>query len=155
TLEIHYDGASQARMQSWLGHSFLYKHQRKESLGDRMTEAMRPHLQYSSGVLLIGSDCPDINTAILQEALLSLTSHKVVLGPTHDGGYYLIGVSGHLPAWQLQHLFEDIPWGTETVFKRTLDTIKRHHLNYHLVKKLHDIDTPEDLRYIDYHPDTQ
>jgi glycosyltransferase A (GT-A) superfamily protein (DUF2064 family) len=42
--------------------------------------------------LLIGSDCPDISRSIVNRGLLLLDTHDIVLGPAHDGGYYLIGL---------------------------------------------------------------
>ncbi len=153
TLEVHYDGGNIALMRKWLGDSYHFHKQPNRSLGNRMEEAILPHLPSQIGILLVGSDCPDISVEILQDALQSLSTHEVVLGPTFDGGYYLIGVTAHLTPQHLHLLFKDISWSTETVFAETLKRIIKNNLTYRLIKKLHDIDTPEDLRYIDHHTD--
>ncbi len=151
TFEIHYDGGSPAQMQSWLGESHLFKRQPDTSLGARIEVAIRPHLHTNMAIIVIGADCPAISEDILQNALISLQEHEVVIGPTYDGGYYLIGVNSGIWPETLHTLFQDIPWGTNTVYTQTLDRVKHLNLNCHILKKLHDIDTPEDLRHINYY----
>ncbi len=155
TLEIHYDGGSPTHMRSWLGDSHLFKQQPDTSLGTRIEVAIRPHLHKNMAIIVIGADCPAISEDILRNALTSLQEHEVVIGPTYDGGYYLIGVNGGLWPETLHTLFQEIPWGTDTVFAETMDRVKHLNLKHHILGKLHDIDTPEDLRHINYHSDTE
>ena len=54
-----------------------------------------------------------------------------------------------------QALFHGIEWGSGSVLQKTLNTVLKLNLSYHLLEKLHDIDTPEDLRYLNYHPDAE
>ncbi len=155
TLEIHYDGGTHTLMRSWLGASLHFIQQPDKPLGTRIEMAILSHLPTTMAILVIGSDCPDINEDILQQALQSLAEQEVVIGPTYDGGYYLIGVNTRLSPLSLHLLFKDISWGTDTVFTETLSRVKELNLKYHILEKLHDIDTPEDLRHIDYYPDPE
>ncbi|CAM6119476.1 unnamed protein product [Calypogeia fissa] len=67
-------------------------------------------------VVLITSDVPDMEASIISNAFGALEMSDVVFGPTHDGGYYLIGLRSHQPS-----LFEGIPWGTDKVLQMSLD----------------------------------
>ncbi len=145
--EIHYTGGNKEKMQKWLGDSFIYQKQYEGGLGLRMFKAMRSHLGSYSSIMLTGSDCPAVDTTLLQNGLAALRENDIVLGPAFDGGYYLIGISGNIAEKDLKFLFTDINWGTADVLRQTIEKIQRLQLRYHLLKKLHDIDTPEDLRY--------
>lgn len=154
-LEIHYEGGNQGLMQQWLGASLNYKPQHKGDLGQRMASAFAAHLGRYQSIILLGSDCPDINRTILKEGLTRLKDHDIVIGPAFDGGYYLIGIKGTLNRDCLDFLFAEIDWGEEQVLNQTLTRIEKKQLRYHLLKKLHDIDTPEDLKHFDNYPNPQ
>jgi uncharacterized protein len=154
-LEIHYDGGSLPLMRAWLGSSPIYEQQIDGDLGARMAHAIAVHLHPKTAILLTGSDCPEITTRILAEALQALRNDEMVIGPACDGGYYLIGVNGTLGADVVSSLFADIPWGSTTVFADTMAKAKLHQLSCHILPKLHDIDRPEDLGYINHHPDAE
>jgi rSAM/selenodomain-associated transferase 1 len=151
-LEIHFVGGNETSMQSWLGPHHIYKRQSEGNIGDKMAQAMASHLGRKGGIILIGSDLPGITTHILTEALLMLNDSDLVIGPAHDGGYYLIGVNGSLRADILSSLFSDIPWGSSDVFAGTLAKVRQHQLIPHILPILHDIDRPEDLRHLDHNP---
>jgi uncharacterized protein len=153
-FEIHYDGGNGALMHTWLG-TLTYKQQTDDHLGLRMAHAIAAHLRRKKAILLTGSDCPEITTQILGEALDALALYDLVVGPACDGGYYLIGVNGAIEMEIMYSLFTDIPWGTKTVFTDTMARAKRHNLTSHILPVLHDIDRPEDLGYIHHHSDTE
>ncbi|MBC8207583.1 glycosyltransferase [Methanococcoides sp. SA1] len=155
TLEIHFDGGDEHLMQHWLGQNLRYRPQSAGDIGQRMTRSFCPQFQDATRVLLLGSDCPQISPAILTEALNSLDNHDLVLGPTHDGGYYLIGTTNRLPYVTCSQLFSNINWSTKTVFTETMNRVSQLHLNCHRLPKLYDIDTADDLHHIDYRPDSQ
>ncbi len=94
-------------------------------------------------VAIIGSDSPDMPTAFITNAfrLLEENPGKVVLGPATDGGYYLIAMDGltKVP-------FEDMEWGSETVFDETVARLGGDLL---LLPEWHDIDRPEDILLLD------
>ncbi len=154
-LEIHYSGGDTAAMRAWLGETFVYKRQADGHIGVKMSQAITAHLGHEHGIILVGSDLPDITRQILAEALHAVRLHDMVIGPACDGGYYLIGVNGAIGADIVSCLFTDIPWGSQTVFAETLARAGRHRLTCHILPELHDIDRPEDLGYINHHPDAQ
>jgi uncharacterized protein len=147
-VEVHYTGGSSEEMEEWLGSDFTYKLQHEGDIGEKMFAAIQQHLGHYDSIILVGSDCPEIDSKLLQNCLGSLQASDIVIGPAFDGGYYLIGVRGSLNENDLQYLFSGIDWGTSSVFRQTIEKIDTLKLRYHQLKKLHDIDTPEDLRYL-------
>ena len=91
-------------------------------------------------VLVIGTDCPEIEPSILAEAFEALSRTDVVLGPALDGGYYLIGLRANRP-----DLFRGIDWGTENVLRQTLEIARQSRYSVRQLKPLSDVDYPEDL----------
>ncbi len=114
-------------------------------LGEKLKNALRELEQTGfEKKMIIGSDCPYITSEIINEAFDSLEENDLVVGPTFDGGYYLIGMKSiHKP------LFENIQWSTEYVFGETIEKAKKLNLKIWSLKKLSDIDYFEDWeRYI-------
>lgn len=111
------------------------------NLGDRMLAALQ-HVQEQghAPLLLIGTDIPRLRPRHLRDALRALTQADICLGPTEDGGYYLLGC--HEP---VESLFTDIAWGTDAVLKTTLLRAKEAEISTELIDELYDVDTPEDL----------
>jgi len=91
-------------------------------------------------VLLTGTDLPTLPRAHLVQALTLIKSQDVVLGPTADGGYYLIGLRKMVPA-----LFDGIAWSTASVFAETRQKIEQAGLSLGLLPECRDLDTLEDL----------
>ncbi len=118
------------------------KLQKGDSLGDKMFRAAEEVLRESSKVIIIGSDCPDIDIDYLKLALRDLneSSIDVVLGPALDGGYVLIGMK-----YPYHEIFQNIDWGTEHVLQQTIDQLHQYGLSFSKLRALRDIDTPEDL----------
>jgi rSAM/selenodomain-associated transferase 1 len=93
-------------------------------------------------VIVIDSDTPTLPTAYLEQALrlIAERANDVVLGPTEDGGYYLIGLrQSH------RELFEQMPWSTSEVFPETRRRSERYGLAVAYTEYWYDVDTPEDL----------
>ncbi|MCB0690906.1 MAG: TIGR04282 family arsenosugar biosynthesis glycosyltransferase [Saprospiraceae bacterium] len=111
------------------------KMQEGTDLGNRMSNVFRNECIHNSHVVLIGSDVPEISPEIIHQAFYSLSNHDVVLGPSMDGGYYLIGMKQHHPT-----LFENIHWSTEQVLIETIEKIEKIGLTFNLVDPLNDID---------------
>ena len=111
-------------------------------LGSRMRQVMQDAFdQGAQEVLLTGTDFPALPRAHLIEALTLIKSHDVVLGPTADGGYYLIGLRKMIPA-----LFEGIAWSTGGVFAETKKKIEAAWLSLGLLPECRDLDTLDDLK---------
>jgi rSAM/selenodomain-associated transferase 1 len=91
-------------------------------------------------VVIIGTDCPDINISLIERALDALSQKDLILGPALDGGYYLIGLSRLAPA-----LFDSISWGTGEVLSQTEAIASQLGLNVGFLPALRDVDRPEDL----------
>ena len=91
-------------------------------------------------VVLIGSDSPNLPVEFVQEAFEALNSMDVVLGPTRDGGFYLIGTRENCP-----DIFDDVPWSTPRVWEQTLQNIQRAKCSLTTLKPWYDIDELSDL----------
>lgn len=120
----------------------LYKKllQHGNTLGKRMHNAFCE--QFNDGftkVVIIGSDLPDLNKSIIDQAYDALNTCDVVLGPATDGGYYLLGMKT-----PLNQIFQNKTWGTSTVLEETLKDLKEYSVS--LLEELNDIDTFEDLK---------
>jgi hypothetical protein len=139
------------------------------ALGDRLLLTFQQCFQTGSGpVVVIGSDCPDVQAADLENAWLALKTHNIVLGPARDGGYWLIGMRNPregqgqvLPlllergpsgramgrgeeSIPLRPLFHGISWSTDKVMTETLERARTLGLKVHLLRELADIDTEQD-----------
>lgn len=95
-----------------------------------------------AGAIAVDSDTPTLPGAFLQEAIDSLTrpGPDVVLGPTEDGGYYLIGLRT-----ARADLFDGMPWSTATVFEETRRRANASNLRVACLPAWFDVDTPGDL----------
>ena len=111
-------------------------------LGQRMHHATGDALGRGTSAVLVGTDCPGLRAADLEEALAALARGAgAVLGPARDGGYYLVGLSQPVP-----HLFDSLEWGTATVFPDTVRRLEDRDIGYHRLVERDDVDTPEDYR---------
>ncbi len=127
----------------WENNLFSKKIQRGENIGDRMSNAFVDSIPPYKNVILIGGDIANITAAIIDNGFNKLNSHDFVLGPAHDGGYYLIGMKNPNPA-----IFKNIAWSTDKVASQTIKNIANLKKSYSLLPTLADIDTEEDwLKY--------
>lgn len=130
-----------SKIKKWLGQKYFYSHQEGKDLGERMSEAFRKVFSHGAKkVLLTGTDIPDLSKEIIEEAIVSLDNHDIVIGPAKDGGYYLLGMKKHSPL-----LFKNISYGTGDVFNETLGKASENNLSYSILPQLQDIDNEEDL----------
>jgi hypothetical protein len=114
--------------------------QEGQDLGERMAGAFARSFELGMDkVVLIGTDCPTLQSQHLNEAFEALTHSDLVLGPATDGGYYLIGMKR-----RADYLFEGISWSTSQVLTETLNVASQHGLTTTLLQELNDIDTSED-----------
>jgi len=146
TIEVRHEGGSTVLMRKWLGPQFSYRPQGTGDIGHRMARAFEASFNGPLGAaVIIGSDIPGISEQTIRQAFEGLQKNDLVLGPAHDGGYYLIGLKNFLPAETYSRLFEGINWGTGEVVSRTLSIAKMLGLRYVLLGKLADVDNPADL----------
>ncbi|BAU49317.1 hypothetical protein SVA_2769 [Sulfurifustis variabilis] len=109
-------------------------------LGARMLAALRFGIERHGAAAVLGSDVPHCRWDVLDEANAHLAKGRNVLGPTEDGGYYLIGLTEAHDA-----LFARMPWGGATVLEETLARAAAIGLHFELLSRLRDIDTAADL----------
>ncbi|MFM7363381.1 MAG: TIGR04282 family arsenosugar biosynthesis glycosyltransferase [Cuspidothrix sp.] len=142
SLEVRFTGGKLQKMQNWLGNDLEYHSQGEGDLGVRMERSLtNAFKQEAEQVIIIGTDCPDLNCQILVTAFEKLKNFNLVLGPALDGGYYLIGLQQPRP-----ELFTNIPWGTDQVLMETLKIATSGDLSIYSLPPLADIDRPEDLK---------
>lgn len=146
-LTVCFSGGDAPAMSAEFGGDFFYREQVGEGLGDRLIHAT--HQAFAAGasrVVVLGTDCHELNEAALSQAFATLhgsvdaAGHDVVLGPARDGGYYLIGLKQPLP-----QLFEGIDWGTERVLEQTRRIAGHIGKRCALLGPLSDVDLPEDV----------
>jgi len=123
----------------WLPIDFKARLQVEGDLGDKIKAAFREVFEVVDQAIIIGSDCAQLDSSHIQSAVDQLEKHDVVIGPTLDGGYYLLGMNGNY-----ETLFEDINWSTETVLQETIDKVNQQTISVKLIDKLSDIDYIED-----------
>lgn len=123
---------------------FILIPQRGDSFGERLTNAAADLLSVGfESCCLINSDSPTVAADAFRQAMVTLqhADNRIVLGPTDDGGYYLIGMRK-----VYRRLFEDIHWSSEQVFAQTLDRAQELTLSVHVLPKFYDIDDATALR---------
>ena len=140
-VEVRIEGGNPAQFRQCFGADLHYVPQGPGDLGERMRRCVGAALHAGAeSVVIIGTDVPDLDTAMIQTAFASLRTHDLVLGPATDGGYTLIGLRRVIP-----ELFEHIPWGTGDVLRQTMAAAARCGLSVSLLQPLSDVDRPEDL----------
>ncbi len=128
----------------WLGNRHDFFPQRGADLGEKMKLAFEETFQQGyRSALLIGSDAPDLTGDIFKEGFVALSSHDAVLGPSMDGGYYLIGFRDETFR---PEIFEGIPWSTNVVFQQTLEAFIAFGDVVHILPAWRDVDVIEDLK---------
>ncbi|MBI4715383.1 MAG: TIGR04282 family arsenosugar biosynthesis glycosyltransferase [Nitrospirae bacterium] len=123
--------------------------QKGGDLGSRMEWTVRSLLGEGwDQVLIIGTDAPTLPPEFVMEgfATLSGEGNRVVIGPSLDGGYYLIGIAGEVPP-----IFSGIPWSTPRVLGMSLERLDSLKIPYALLPFWYDVDTPDDFRFLQRH----
>jgi len=119
--------------------------QKGSDLGERMYNVLLEvsSLGYSR-LVLIGSDMPDLPAKIISEAFESLKDKDIVLGPSRDGGYYLIGLNRDKTDYSI---FRGVPWSTSQVFEKTINNLRSKDVSWKELTLWSDIDDVEDLKH--------
>jgi len=120
--------------------------QRGCDLGERMDDVISESVRKGCGpVVIIGTDSPTFpSECIAQSFELLKTEADVVLGPTEDGGYYLIGAGSHFTG-----LFAEVPWSTRIAGAKTIGNAKALGLTVRTIGSWYDVDEPADLLRLD------
>jgi len=123
----------------------VLKKQCDGDLGAKMQDALSVALSIYRHALLVGCDCPSLAADDLRYGLELLSQEQdIVIAPSEDGGYTLIGMNRLVP-----ELFADMPWGSDQVMQATRQRADKLGLRLHELASQWDIDTEEDwLRYV-------
>ena len=139
-------------LQTLIGEDPVYIPQTGASLGERLIAAARWACdQGYAKFLFVGSDSPTLPIQYVERAFDLLESRDVVIGPSVDGGYYLIGFSQHGASLSVPTIFEGIAWSTEIVFRQTLEKIQGINAKLGLLPPWYDVDTPAGLQLLRDH----
>jgi len=141
---VFYDGETAEKLKGIVSDRYRLTQQVGADLGERMLHAFEKMTgDESRPTVIIGSDSPDIPIQYVKRAFIKLKHKDVVLGPSSDGGYYLIGArSPHAG------LFESISWGESGVFGETVQRVRELDLSLALLPVWYDVDTPDSLELL-------
>jgi rSAM/selenodomain-associated transferase 1 len=104
-------------------------------LGDRMIAAIYDELQLYDKIIIIGADCPYLDKSHIQAAFDALQSKDFVIGPTKDGGFYLLGLK-----FLFEGIFREITWSTNSVCKNLIRNMEVSNYTFQLIEELEDVD---------------
>ena len=152
-LVIAYTPAdAQPDLQALIGDAAIYIPQVGIDLGERLTSATQWAAEHGwTKILLVGSDSPTLPISYISQALTLLDSRNIVIGPSTDGGYYLIGFSVETLATTIPYVFEDIAWSTAEVFQQTVARVHAAAVTLGLLPPWYDIDRAADLAFLQAH----
>jgi len=124
--------------------------QGKGCLGEKMKRQIIINKNFCTknkikNIIFIGTDLPDLCHLDLLNTIRELKKNDLVLGPSNDGGYWLIGLSAKIISKHLHLPFINIRWGKENVLQNTIDNFASTKLKYNLLDKKTDIDTIIDI----------
>ena len=124
--------------------------QGKGCLGEKMKRQIIINKKFCTqnkikNIIFIGTDLPDLCHQDLLNTQRKLQHNDLILGPSNDGGYWLIGLSEKIMSSHLYLPFINIRWGTENVLQKTIDNFASIKLKYEFLDKKIDIDTIFDI----------
>jgi len=124
--------------------------QGKGCLGEKMKRQIIINKNFCTlrkikNIIFIGTDLPDLCHQDLLNTLGDLKQNDLILGPSNDGGYWLIGLSERIMSSHIYLPFINIKWGTENVLQNTIDNYASTKFKYKLLDKKIDIDTIIDI----------
>lgn len=129
----------------WDNEHYQKVRQSDGDLGERMQQAFEDGFtQGYDRICIIGSDCYELTTQVIEQAFEQITTHDLVIGPSTDGGYYLLGMNRLHPA-----LFKNKAWSTASVKEATVRDLERLQLRWFELPTLTDVDDEADLRTMD------
>lgn len=112
-------------------------------LGERMSNAFEWVLEKGyDKIIIIGSDCFELDEKMIVDAFLKLNEYEIVIGPATDGGYYLLGMQS-----PFKNLFQNITWSSKNVLNETIKQILQHNLSSYLLPALNDVDDEKNITF--------
>jgi hypothetical protein len=145
SLTVFYTGSDTAALDGIVPPRTALIPQEGNSLGEKLENAFRTLLgRDGAPACVVGSDSPDLPLAYIKRAFVKLKHREVVLGPSLDGGYYLIGLQRPVP-----DIFWGISWGDSRVFRDTLGKVKSRGLSLGLIPPWYDVDGADSLSLLE------
>lgn len=123
------------------GSLFRLFRQQGRGLGERIFHAFENTTVPIANVVMIGADAPHLPVEIIEQAFRALQRYDAVLGPSRDGGFYLLGLKV-----VSSDIFRNVDWGSASVFASMTYNLAQHGLKLKVLRKWYDIDTPQDVR---------
>lgn len=114
-------------------------YQKGDDLGERMSRALAQGLEDYRQVIIIGSDCPSVDPGYIASAREVLAHQDLVMGPSDDGGYVLLGARATAPG-----MLSEIDWGTPRVLAQTRQQLQAAGLSFGQLEPRWDVDEPAD-----------
>ena len=125
----------------WEDNLYIKNIQQGNSLGEKMKDSFeKMFIAGYKHICIIGSDCYELTTAIIQSAFTALDKNDAVIGPASDGGYYLLGLTRMIP-----YVFANKEWSTDSVYMATITDLRNAGCNYEVLPLLNDVDRMEDV----------
>ena len=144
---VHTPDEGDNDIRAWLGPDVDTVPQGDGDLGTRMWRAVAREFGVDTErVVVVGTDCPELSSDIVEQAFNALTTHDVVFGPATDGGYYLIGVHQRAANVALATLFSGVPWSSSETLAVSRNRARDAGLSVCELELLSDIDTEADWR---------
>ena len=127
----------------WNAPGFFKCLQCNDELGGKMKNAFKELFDKGyEKVAIIGSDCLELTTAIIEEAFVLLKNTDAVIGPAKDGGYYLLAMKK-----LIRPIFENKQWSTDSVFRETINDLTENNFSFGCLPLLTDVDTEQDWNF--------
>ncbi len=137
----YYPSSGAGYFEKITGHKWDLKLQEGRGLGERLSAAFDSILKKNGPpAVIVGTDSPGLPISFLRASIRALKRSDIVIGPSRDGGFYLIGISRYFPG-----LLENIRWSTSNAFSDLINNINSLNLTFHILPEWFDIDNMEDL----------
>ena len=147
---------AQPDLQALIGDDVAYIPQVGDDLGERLVSATQWAAEHGyTKILIVGSDSPTLPISYITEAITLLDTRNIVIGPSVDGGYYLIGFTVESLKTIVPLVFSEIAWSTADVLRQTITRIQATEATLGLLPPWYDIDTAEDLAFLHAHLSAQ
>ena len=151
-ISIAISGIGSNRSKRWCKNLGIkdFNLQGKGSLGERMKRQIilyqkKNSLTKDRPLIFIGTDLPTLCHIDLLDTICKLKSSEIVIGPSNDGGYWLIAFSSTMLSHDLFHPFIDIQWSTSNVLQKTIDNLNKINLKVDYLNNKIDVDNIHDL----------
>ena len=143
---------AQSELQALIGDGVIYIPQVGDGLGERLVSATQWAAEHGyTKILIVGSDSPTLPISYISEAIILLDARDIVIGPSVDGGYYLIGFAVENLTKTVPLVFSEIAWSTADVLRQTITRIQSTEATFGLLPPWYDIDNAEDLAFLQAH----